>query len=62
MEKLVLRYGFVKVKYLAKRDLNPNIIAGGGKSDNEMQGIEEVVSVTGVVAEATEVIDERRWW
>ena len=36
--KIGVKVWICKGEVLAKRDLNPNIIAGGGKSDNEMQG------------------------
>ena len=35
--KIGVKVWICKGEVLAKRDLNPNIIAGGGKSDNEMQ-------------------------
>jgi small subunit ribosomal protein S3 len=35
--KIGVKVWICKGEVLAKRDLNPNIIAGGGKSDNDMQ-------------------------
>src|SRR6476620_5343850 len=35
--KIGIKVWICKGEVLAKRDLNPNIIAGGGKSDNDMQ-------------------------
>ena len=36
--KIGIKVWICKGEVLAKRDLNPNIIAGGGKGENEMQG------------------------
>src|ERR1700688_4405 len=36
--KIGVKVWICKGEVLAKRDLNPNIIAGGGKTDNERQG------------------------
>ncbi|MEP7251517.1 MAG: 30S ribosomal protein S3, partial [Ginsengibacter sp.] len=35
--KIGVKVWICKGEVLAKRDLNPNIVAGGGKSDNDMQ-------------------------
>ncbi len=36
--KIGVKVWICKGEVLAKRDLNPNIIAGGGKNENDMQG------------------------
>jgi len=36
--KIGIKVWICKGEVLAKRDLNPNIIAGGSKNENEMQG------------------------